>query len=111
MLASEIANENLALPTVHTTLKRMLKKGLVKVVGYAKSGNVFGRCYQTSMNMAEYEMHKFSETFPREEKKTAIVSIVESILDGENDNISEQELDELELIIKKHREKRDKKSL
>ena len=43
LLASEMADEGeeLKLATVHTTLKRMLKKGLIEVVDFAKSGNVY----------------------------------------------------------------------
>lgn len=42
LLASEIADvdEDLKIATVHTTLKRMLKKHLIEVVDFAKSGNV-----------------------------------------------------------------------
>ena len=47
LLASEIANDDLQLSTVHTTLKRMMRKRLVEVVDFAKSGNVFGQPYAT----------------------------------------------------------------
>ena len=57
LLASEMAeaDEDLKLATVHTTLKRMLKKGLIEVVDFAKSGNVFGRCYQPTVSLEQRE--------------------------------------------------------
>lgn len=65
LLASEMADEGeeLKLATVHTTLKRMLKKGLIEVVDFAKSGNVYGRCYQPTFGLQEFEMERLSNSF------------------------------------------------
>ncbi len=106
LLASEIADDELKLTTVHTTLKRMLKKGLVQVVDFAKSGNVFGRCYEPSMSMVDYERDKFSNNFAKNaEREVTIASMVEAILDEENEETVRQELDGLEQIIKEKRER------
>lgn len=106
LLVSEIVNENITLPTVHTTIRRMLQKGLVKVVNYTKSGNVFGRCYQPSISLTEYEMHEYSQILSRKAKKfEVLLNIVENILDSEDEDTLKKELDGLELIIKQQREK------
>ena len=71
LLASEIADvdEDLKIATVHTTLKRMLKKHLIEVVDFAKSGNVFGRCYQPTISLEEFELNKLSNDFKRKQCK------------------------------------------
>lgn len=71
LLASEIADvdEDLKIATVHTTLKRMLKKHLIEVVDFAKSGNVFGRCYQPTISLEEFELNKLSNDFKRSNAK------------------------------------------
>ena len=57
LLASEImdANEELKLATVHTTLTRMLKKNLITVADFVRSGNVFGRRYKPLISRQEFE--------------------------------------------------------
>lgn len=59
LLASEImeSKDELKLATVHTTLTRMLKKNLITVAGFARSGNVFGRRY-THWSAARNSNHK-----------------------------------------------------
>ena len=57
LLASEImeSKDELKLATVHTTLTRMLKKNLITVAGFARSGNVFGRRYTPLVSRQEFE--------------------------------------------------------
>lgn len=57
LLASEImeSNEDLKLATVHTTLTRMLKKNLIAVADFVRSGNVFGRRYTPLVSRREFE--------------------------------------------------------
>ena len=111
MIASEIANEELKLATVHTTLKRMLKKDVLEVVDFAKSGNVYGRCYQPTISLMEFEMSRLCELFLRKKcKEITLASFVAEMLKGMDDADVLKELDELEKVIKQKRmELMDKK--
>ena len=106
LMASEIteADEELKLATVHTTLKRMLKKNLIEVVDFAKSGNVFGRCYQPTISIREFELGKISSEFKNIQCKDITASnLVAALLDEEDSGALEEELDELERIIQERR--------
>lgn len=106
LLASEIteAEEELKLATVHTTLKRMLRKNLIEVVDFAKSGNVFGRCYQPTISLREFELGKISSEFKNKKCKDITASnLVAALLDEETDRALEAELDELEKMIQERR--------
>ena len=111
LIASEIANEELKLATVHTTLKRMLKKDVLEVVDFAKSGNVYGRCYQPTISLMEFEMSRLCELFLRKKcKEITLASFVAEMLKGMDDADVLKELDELEKVIKQKRmELMDKK--
>lgn len=108
LLASEIAesDEDLKLATVHTTLKRMLKKNLIEVVDFAKSGNVFGRCYKPTIGLKEFELKRFSNDFKKKQCKEITASnLVSALLDSaDNDSVLE-ELDGLEKMIKEKRKR------
>ena len=109
LMASEIANEELKLTTVHTTLKRMLAKNLVEVVDFAKSGNVFGRCYQPTISMMEFEMDKFASGFvKRNEKEVTITDLLEVLFQDADKETLMRELDDLEQLIKEMREEMEK---
>ena len=88
LLASEIteAEEELKLATVHTTLKRMLRKNLIEVVDFAKSGNVLS---------SEFKNKKC--------KDITASNLVAALLDEETDGALEAELDELEKMIQERR--------
>ncbi len=105
-MASEIANDDLQLSTVHTTLKRMMRKRLVEVVDFAKSGNVFGRCYEAAITLEEYEKDKLYASHAKADRsKSDIVSVAEALLKGADNERLIQELDGLEELIKARREK------
>lgn len=108
LLASEMveANEELKLATVHTTLKRMLKRNLVEVADFAKSGNVFGRCYQPTISLKEFEMNKLVDDFKQKQSKDITTSnLVAALLDEADHKVALEELDELEKMIQQKREK------
>ena len=112
LLASEMAeaDEELKLATVHTTLKRMLKKGLIEVVDFAKSGNVFGRCYQPTMSLKEFEMERLSSGFMKKQCKDITTSnFVAALLEEKDSDTAMAELDELERMIQEQRERLMKK--
>ena len=98
MLASEIlaADEKLKPATVNTALKKMLEKELVVVADFVKSGNVYGRRYKPTITLKDFEMQKFSSTAADLVNALSRNTDTESVL---------EELDNLELIIKKQREK------
>ncbi|NBI91151.1 MarR family transcriptional regulator [Lachnospiraceae bacterium] len=98
MLASEIlaADEKLKPATVNTALKKMLEKELVVVADFVKSGNVYGRRYKPTITLKDFEMQKFSSTAADLVTALSRNTDTESVL---------EELDNLELIIKKQREK------
>ncbi len=111
LMASEIANEGVKLPTVHTTLKRMLAKNLVEAVDFAKSGNVYGRCYQPTITMMEFEMDRFASGFVKsDEKEVTIIDLLEALFKDMNKETLKRELDDLEQLIKEMREDLEKKS-
>ena len=107
LMASEITevNEELKLATVHTTLKGMLKKNLIEVVDFAKSGNVFGRCYQPTLSLQEFELGKISSEF-KNKKSTDITAsnLVAALLRDEDNGTIQEELDKLEKMIQEKRE-------
>ncbi len=108
LLASEMAeaDEELKLATVHTTLKRMLKKGLIEVVDFAKSGNVFGRCYQPTVTLKEFEMERLSSDFKKKQCKDITTSnFVAALLEEKDRHTAMEELDELEQMIQEQRER------
>ncbi len=108
LLASEMADEGeeLKLATVHTTLKRMLKKGLIEVVDFAKSGNVYGRCYQPTFGLKEFEMERLSSSFVKKRCKDITTSnFVAALLETKEDDVVKEELDELEKMIEEQRER------
>ena len=108
LLASEIADvdEDLKIATVHTTLKRMLKKHLIEVVDFAKSGNVFGRCYQPTISLEEFELNKLSNDFKRKQCKDITTSrFVAALLEEQDSNTALEELEELEKMIQEQRAK------
>lgn len=112
LLASEIveADPELKLATVHTTLKRMLKKNLIEVVDFAKSGNVFGRCYQPTISLKEYELSRISNDFRKKRCKDITASnLIAALLDDEDSDTALEELEELEKMIQEQREKIKKK--
>ena len=104
LIASEIANDELKLATVHTTLKRMLKKNILEVDDFAKSGNVYGRCYSPTISLMEYEMYTLSELFKKRKcKEITLASFIAEILKDMDDASLLKELDELEQVIKQKR--------
>lgn len=108
LLASEIAeaDEDLKIATVHTTLKRMLKKNLIEVVDFAKSGNVFGRCYQPTISLKEFELSRLSANFKKKKSKDINASnLVAALLEDEDSGTALEELDELEKMIQEKRKK------
>ena len=107
-MASEIADvdEDLKIATVHTTLKRMLKKHLIEVVDFAKSGNVFGRCYQPTISLEEFELNKLSNDFKKNQCKNITTSrFVAALLEEQDSNTALEELEELEKMIQEQRAK------
>lgn len=112
LLASEIAeaDEDLKIATVHTTLKRMLKKNLIEVVDFAKSGNVFGRCYQPTISLKEFELSRLSDNYKKKKCKDIKASnLVAALLEDEDNSTALEELDELEKLILEKRKKLMKK--
>lgn len=112
LLASEIAeaDEDLKIATVHTTLKRMLKKNLIEVVDFAKSGNVFGRCYQPTISLKEFELSRLSDNYKKKKCKDIKASnLVAALLEDEDNSTALEELDELEKLIDEKRKKLMKK--
>lgn len=106
LMASEIASEELKLATVHTTLKRMLRKNLLEVVDFAKSGNVFGRCYQPTFAMKEFELDMLSTAFKnRRCKEITVANFIEELLKDMDADEALVMLDELEKAVKELREK------
>lgn len=108
LLASEIAeaDDDLKIATVHTTLKRMLKKNLIEVVDFAKSGNVFGRCYQPTISLKEFELSRLSNNFKKKKSKDINASnLVAALLEDEDSDTALEELDELEKMIQEKRKK------
>lgn len=106
LMASEMASEELKLATVHTTLKRMLRKDLLEVVDFAKSGNVFGRCYQPTFTMKEFELDMLSTAFKnRRCKEITITNFIEELLKDMDTDEALVMLDELEKAVKELREK------
>lgn len=106
LMASEMASEELKLATVHTTLKRMLRKNLLEVVDFAKSGNVFGRCYQPTFTMKEFELDMLSTAFKnRRCREITPANFIEELLKGMDKEEALKMLDELEEAIKELREK------
>ena len=108
LLASEIADvdEDLKIATVHTTLKRMLKKHLIEVVDFAKSGNVFGRCYQPTVTLKEFEMERLSSDFKKKQCKDITTSnFVAALLEEKDKHTAMEELNELEQMIQEQRER------
>ena len=109
LMASEIAGEELKLATVHTTLKRMLKKNVVEVVDFAKSGNVYGRCYQPTMSLKEFELQKFSNDYKNITcKEITVANLIEKYLDSLDEDTLSEELDGLEQFIKEKRKEMEK---
>lgn len=107
LLASEIADSDseLKLATVHTTLKRMLKKNLIEVVDFAKSGNVFGRCYKPTISLKEFELKRFSNDFKKKQCSEITASnLVAALLENADKDSVLKELDGLEKMIKEKRE-------
>ncbi len=111
LMASEIteADEELKLATVHTTLKRMLKKNLIEVVDFAKSGNVFGRCYRPTISLQEFELGKISNEYKNKKCMDITASnLVAALLKGQDDRKVQEELDMLEKLIQEKREEMKK---
>ena len=112
LLASEIAEaqDDLKLATVHTTLKRMLKKDLIEVVDFAKSGNVFGRCYKPTIDLKDFELKRFSNDFKKKQCRDITASnLVAALLDDADSDSVLEELKDLEEMIKEQRERIMKK--
>lgn len=106
LMASEMASEDLKLATVHTTLKRMLQKNLLEVVNFAKSGNVYGRCYQPTFTMQEFELDRLVTAFNnRRCKEITITHFIEEQLNHMNTEEALALLDELEEMIREMRKK------
>lgn len=104
LLASEIASEELKLATVHTTLKRMLKKNLLEVVDFAKSGNVFGRCYQPTISIMEFELDRLSSAFEsRQCTEITLSKYIAALLDNMDKETALRELENLEKMIAEKR--------
>lgn len=104
LMASEMASEELKLATVHTTLKRMLRKNLLEVVDFAKSGNVFGRCYQPTFTMKEFELDRLTTAFNnRRCKEITIANFIEELLKSMDIEEALQLLNELEEMVKELR--------
>ncbi len=71
---------------------------------FAKSGNVFGRCYQPTISLREFELGKISSEFKNKKCKDITASnLVAALLDEETDGALEAELDELEKMIQERR--------
>ena len=102
MLASEILaiDQKLKPATVNTALKKMLEKELVVVADFVKSGNVSGRRYKPTITQKDFEMQKFS---------TTAADLVNALSHNKDTDSVLEELDNLEEIIKKQREKIMKK--
>ena len=84
----------------------MLRKDLLEVVDFAKSGNVFGRCYQPTFTMKEFELDMLSTAFKnRRCKEITIANFIEELLKDMDTDEALVMLDELEKAVKELREK------
>lgn len=82
----------------------MLKKNLIEVVDFAKSGNVFGRCYQPTISMQEFELNKISNDYKRKKcLDITATNLVAALLSGQDNRMVQEELDRLEKLIQEKR--------
>ncbi len=101
LLVSEIAERGLNISTARATIRSMYERNLLEVAGRARSGSVFGRCYQPTIDVKDFEMDRMVNDFKEKACPDITVSgLVEAYLDGLDEDSLCQELDGLEQLVK-----------
>ena len=76
------------------------------MVDFAKSGNVFGRCYQPTISLKDFELSKLSNDFKKKQCKDITTSrFVAALLEEQDSSTALEELNELEKMIQEQRAK------
>lgn len=108
LVASEIAkwDDTLTINTVQATLRKLLKKELVEVADIVYSGTVLSRSYRPTEASRNLAIQEFSSQFRSFHKMVPIPRFVASLLGQEtNDMVALQEIERLEDVIAKEKER------
>lgn len=108
LLVSEIADRGLNISTVRAAIRSMYEKNLLEVAGRAKSGTVFGRCYQPAINLREYEMDKMVNDFKdRLSPEITVSTLAKAYLEGLDEGSRQEELEKLQQIIDENKKRKN----
>lgn len=85
-------------------IKENAEKNLLEVVDFAKSGNVFGRCYQPTISIMEFELDRLSAAFEsRQCTEITLSKYIAALLDNMDKETALRELENLEKMIAEKR--------
>lgn len=117
LVASDIAKEDetLTINTVQATLRKLLKKELVQVADIVYSGTVLCRSYRPTEASRDLALRGFAAQFHSFKKMVPIPRFVTALLGNETDDaVALKEIEDLEAVIQKEKErilkKQNKKS-
>lgn len=108
LVASDIAKEDetLTVNTVQATLRKLLKKELVKVADIVYSGTVLCRSYLPTEASKNLALQEFSAQFHSFKKMVSIPRFVAALLGQETDSsVALEEIEHLEEIIAEEKER------
>lgn len=103
LTASELAkcSGEISISTTQTSLKNLMKKGLVEVADIVYSGTVLSRSYKPSLSSTQYEIQKLISNFRQianEDLSTS--SFVATLLEQEKDSRKAlKEIEDLEKML------------
>lgn len=102
LIASEIASlkPDLTINTVQAVLRKLLKQGYIEIAEIVYSGTVLTRSYRPLISEQDFGADQLLETF-RSFPDLSISRLVAGLL---NENISLEEITELEAMLEKQKE-------
>lgn len=89
--------------SIHVLLNQLLTKKAIQTDNIVRTGKSYGRTYKPTITKEEYELMQLKKTFKDvNPSKSSIGNFFSALIESEN--IGNDVLEELESLIKKHKE-------
>lgn len=90
--------------SIHVFLNRLLDKGSIRVCDIVKTSTNFGRTYEPTFSAKEYDIARLKQNFETIDPEHSTISDFFSFI-VKSKKINKDDLEELEDIIKNHKDK------
>ncbi len=90
--------------SIHVFLNRLLNKGAIRVYDIVKTSTNFGRTYEPTFSVEEYDMARLKDSFENVDPESSTISNFLSFI-VKSKKINEKNIKELEDIIEEYKDK------